>query len=284
MSKKRKHDDHDEHMDESWLIPYADLLTLLLALFIVLYAMNSVDLKKFDQMSQAFSIAFNNSGAGILDFPSAVENGDDPKKNDSDSDDKNNTKDSQRQDEEDQKQNDETTDDSLQELIKKEQAELEDLKKKIDDYIDKNGLSSDLETQLNMSQLLITISDNALFSPGQATVKPESKALATAIAKMLQQYPNYDIIVSGHTDNTPVNRSEFKSNWDLSSTRAIRFMDIMLENKNLDPKRFSAIGYGEYHPVEENTSAENKAKNRRVEVSILHTYVDTVNVQKLNVE
>lgn len=282
MSKKRKHDDHDEHIDESWLIPYADLLTLLLALFIVLYAMNSVDLKKFDQMSQAFSIAFNNSGAGILDFPSAVENGDDPNRNDSNSDDKNNTDESQQQDDKEQKPTDE--DASLQELIKKEQAELEDLKKKIDDYIDKNGLSSDLETQLNMSQLLITISDNALFSPGQATVKPESKALATAIAKMLQQYPNYDIIVSGHTDNTPVNRSEFKSNWDLSSTRAIRFMDIMLENKNLDPKRFSAIGFGEYQPVADNTTAEGKAKNRRVEVSILHTYVDTVNVQKLNAQ
>lgn len=285
MSKKRKHDDHEEHVDESWLIPYADLLTLLLALFIVLYAMNSVDLKKFEQMSQAFSIAFNNSGAGILDFPSAVENGNDPNKNNSNSDDKNNTDESQQQNEEDQNNNKETSEEAaLQELIKKEQAELEDLKKKIDDYIDKNGLSSDLETQLNLSQLLITISDNALFSPGQAAVKPESRDLATAIAKMLQQYPNYDIIVSGHTDNTPVNRSEFKSNWDLSSTRAIRFMDIMLENKNLDPQRFSAIGYGEYHPVAENTTTEGKAKNRRVEVSILHTYVDTVNVQQLNVD
>lgn len=283
MSKKRKHDDHEEHVDESWLIPYADLLTLLLALFIVLYAMNTVDLKKFEQMSQAFSIAFNNSGSGILDFPSAVENGTDPKKNNSNSDDKDNTKESQRQEEEDQTSNAET-DASLQELIKKEQAELEDLKKKIDDYIEKNGLSTQLDTELNMSQLLITISDNALFSPGQATVKPESKDLAVAIAKMLQQYPNYDIIVSGHTDNTPVDRSEFKSNWDLSSTRAIRFMDIMLENKNLDPRRFSAIGYGEYHPVADNSTVEGKAKNRRVEVSILHTYVDATNPQKLNVQ
>ncbi|RIX50973.1 flagellar motor protein MotB [Paenibacillus nanensis] len=283
MSKKRKHDDHEEHVDESWLIPYADLLTLLLALFIVLYAMNSVDLKKFEQMSQAFSIAFNNSGAGILDFPSAVENGTDPKKNDSNSDDKDNTKESQRQDEEDKTNNPES-DASLQELIKKEQAELEDLKKKIDDYIEQNGLSTQLDTELNMSQLLITISDNALFSPGQATVKPESKDLAVAIAKMLQQYPNYDIIVSGHTDNTPVDRSEFKSNWDLSSTRAIRFMDIMLENKNLDPRRFSAIGYGEYQPVADNSTVEGKAKNRRVEVSILHTYVDATNPQKLNVQ
>lgn len=275
MSKKRKHEDHEEHIDESWLIPYADLLTLLLALFIVLYAMNSVDVKKFDEMSRAFSIALN-SGTGVLDQPSIIQHGTDPDKRDQDADDEENE-----QNKEDESKLSEA---ELQEIIKQEKAELEDLKKKIDDYIDKNGLMSDLETTLNMSQLLITISDNALFAPGQATVKPEARALATAIATMLQQYPKYDILVAGHTDDTPVNRAEFNSNWDLSSTRAVRFLDIMLENKQLEPKRFSAIGYGEYHPVAENTTAANKAKNRRVEVSILHTYVNSSNPQQLNVE
>ncbi|MFF2889874.1 flagellar motor protein MotB [Paenibacillus sp. NPDC057967] len=275
MSKKRKHEEHEEHVDESWLIPYADLLTLLLALFIVLYSMNSVDVKKFEDMSRAFSIALS-TGSGVLDMPAVTEQGTDPDKSDKDADEKENE-----QNKEDEGKLSEA---ELQELIKHEEAELEDLKKKIDDYIDKNGLMSDLETKLNMSQLLITISDNALFAPGQATVKPEAKELATAIATMLQQYPKYDIVVAGHTDDTPVNRAEFRSNWDLSSMRAVRFMDIMLENKELEPKRFSAIGYGEYHPVAENTSTENKAKNRRVEVSIIHTYVNASNPQQLKVE
>lgn len=274
MSKKRKREDHEEHVDESWLIPYADLLTLLLALFIVLYSMNTVDVKKFEEMSRAFSVALSN-GSGILDLPSVVEQGKDPDKKDKNADDKQNEQNKEQD-------NDTISDAELQELIKHEEAELEDLKKKIDAYIEKNGLTTDLETKLNMSQLLITISDKALFAPGQATVKPEAKKLAAAIAKMLQQYPSYSIIVAGHTDDTPVNRAEFHSNWDLSSTRAIRFMDIMLENKGLDPKRFSAIGYGEYQPVEENTSAANKAKNRRVEVSIIHTYVNSSNHQQLH--
>jgi len=275
VSKKRKHEEHEEHVDESWLIPYADLLTLLLALFIVLYSMNSVDVKKFEEMSRAFSIALS-TGSGVLDMPSVVEKGTDPDKSDKDADDKENEK-----NKEDEGKLSEA---ELQELIKHEEAELEDLKKKIDDYIDKNGLTSDLETQLNMSQLLITISDNALFAPGKTTVKPEAKELATAIATMLQQYPKYDIVVAGHTDDTPVNRAEFRSNWDLSSMRAVRFMDIMLENKDLDPKRFSAVGFGEYHPVAENTTPENKAKNRRVEVSIIHTYVNATNTQQLKVQ
>ncbi|MBH5320519.1 flagellar motor protein MotB [Paenibacillus sp. GSMTC-2017] len=282
MSKKRRHEEHEEHVDESWLIPYADLLTLLLALFIVLYAMNSVDVKKFEDMSKAFSMALNN-GSGILELPSVVQQGQDPDKTDSNADDKEEEK---QKDQENEKENEKVSDAdaALQELIKHEQAELEDLKKKIDTYIDKNGLTSDLETKLNMSQLLITISDNALFAPAQAVVKEDSKELATAISKMIQQYPQYNIIVAGHTDDTPINNRAFRSNWDLSSMRAVRFMDVMLENKQLDPKRFSAIGYGEYHPIAENNTKENKAKNRRVEVSIIHTYVDATNPQKLTVK
>jgi chemotaxis protein MotB len=241
---------------------------LLLALFIVLYSMNSVDVKKFEEMSQAFSVALSN-GSGVLDLPSVVQQGQDPSKEGEAGDEKEEMQEQQSQSD-------------LEELIKQEQAELEDLKKKIDAYIDKNGLTTDLETKLNMSQLLITISDNALFAPAQARIKPESEELAAAIATMLTQYPNYDVIVAGHTDDTPINNSQFRSNWDLSAMRAIRFLDVMLENKSLDRKRFSAVGFGEYHPVATNDSAAGKAKNRRVEVSILHTYVNPQNVQSLS--
>jgi len=267
VSKKRKHDDHEEHVDESWLIPYADILTLLLALFIVLYSMNTVDVKKFEEMSRAFNVALSN-GNGVMDFPSIIQQGEDPSKKKQNADDKDKSKDQKEQS-------------AAEELIKKEQAELEDLKKKIDDYIDKHGLSTDLETKLNMSQLMITISDRALFEPGRAAVNPKGHELATAIATMLQQYPAYNVVISGHTDTTPMNTAEFRSNWDLSAIRAVRFMDIMLENEELVPSRFSAIGYGEYHPVADNDTVEGKAKNRRVEVSIIRTVVDTNNVDEL---
>jgi chemotaxis protein MotB len=281
LSKKHKHDDHEEHVDESWLIPYADLMTLLLALFIVLYAMNSVDIKKFEQMSQAFKIALNDGG-GILNMPSVTQDGDDTEKKKKD----NENQDSQEQQEQKNQENkqneeDKMSENELQELIKREEAEFEDLKKKIDAYIEKNGLVSDLETHMNLSQLVITISDKALFSPAQANLKPEARELAVAIATMLQEYPDYDVVVAGHTDDTPINNSQFRSNWDLSTIRAVRFLDVILENKNIDPKRISATGYGENHPVAENDTPENKAKNRRVEVSILHTYIDSRNVQSL---
>jgi chemotaxis protein MotB len=275
LSRKHRHEEHEEHVDESWLIPYADLLTLLLALFIVLYSMNSVDVKKFEEMSKAFSVALS-TGSGILTETAIVKSGeDDGKKQDEKGgmiDNKDKSKD----------QTDEEK--AREELIKQEQKDLEDLKKKVDAYIEKNGLTTDLETKLNLSQLMITISDNALFAPAQASVKPESKELAIAIGKMLQQYPDYEVIVSGHTDTTPISTVFFKSNWDLSSMRAIRFMDILLENKQLKPERFSAIGYGEYRPVADNKTTAGKAKNRRVEVSIIHTYTDATNAQNLTVK
>lgn len=270
MSRKHRHDDHEEHVDESWLIPYADLLTLLLALFIVMFAMNSVDVKKFEQMSQAFSIALN-SGGGILENPSAVITGEDTDKKKKQDEGSKDNKDTQKEEA------------ALQAEIQKQQENLEKLQGQIDNYIKENGLTSDLETKLNNSQLMITISDTALFDPARAEVKSDSRQLAVAISDLLENYPDYQVIVSGHTDTTPINNRSFKSNWDLSSMRAVRFMDILLENKKLNPANFSAIGYGEYRPIADNDTVEGKAKNRRVELSIMLNYADPNNAQSIEV-
>ncbi|CAH0122737.1 flagellar motor protein MotB [Paenibacillus sp. CECT 9249] len=261
--KKNKKQHHEEHADETWLIPYADILTLLLALFIVMYAISAVDIKKFNELSQAFSVAFN-SGSGVLDNNALVTTGTRTT---------NKTKD-----------NTNKTDKEKERLslMMKEQENLEKVKKKLDEYIKQNGLSSQLETNLNQSQLMITISDTALFDSGRAAVKKEARNLAVVIADMLQQFPDYEIIVSGHTDNRPISTREFESNWELSSSRALQFMKILLQNTDLNPKMFSAIGYGEYHPVATNDTEAGRAQNRRVEVSIIRKYVDAENQQSIS--
>ncbi|MBN2981310.1 MULTISPECIES: flagellar motor protein MotB [Cohnella] len=255
MSKKRqRHEPHEEHADESWLLPYSDLMTLLLALFIVLYAASSVNTSKLEAMSNAFRSAFN-SGVGLLDMSAMVES-------------ESELSDSMRQ---------RHTEDGMmtrEQLQQQEQENLEHLKQALDQYIQNNGLSTQLQTQLNQSELLITIRDTALFASGEADIKPEARTLAVAIGQMLQEYPDYEMVVSGHTDNVPIRTAEFDSNWDLSSKRAINFMMILLQNPAYDPKKFSAIGYGEYRPVDSNATADGRAKNRRVEVSILRKYTD----------
>jgi chemotaxis protein MotB len=267
LSKKHKHEEHEEHADETWLIPYADLLTLLLALFIVLYAMSSVDAKKFQDMSKAFSIAFN-SGTGVLEQSGIVTNANQMHEQD------NTRRSADAEDSLNKTHQSQEAQEQQEQLKQQEQQQLEELKQKLDEYIQNNGLTSQLETKLNQSELMITISDNALFSSGSASITDNAEKLGIAIGTMLNKYPGYEVTVHGHTDNQPINTFEFASNYELSAKRAINFMSILIESGKLDPRLISPTGYGEFRPIAENTTTAGRAKNRRVEVSIIRKYAD----------
>ncbi|MGG1554855.1 flagellar motor protein MotB [Paenibacillus ferrarius] len=259
MSKKKKHEDHEEHVDESWLIPYADLLTLLLALFIILFASSQLDSKKYDSIMRSLNNAFTGGEA-----PFAVSNL--IPINDAANSTKNNNS----------NQNPPTkqeshVDSQLAAKLQKEEKDLQELKKSMDAFIKENGLTEQLTTKLDQDKLTITISDKALFDSGSATIKPESQQIAANMSSLLAQYPNYQVEVAGHTDNIPIKRADFETNWDLSAKRAVNFMKILLVNPQLQPSLFSSIGFGEYRPVADNATPEGRAKNRRVEVSILRS-------------
>ncbi len=268
MTKKHKAHDHEEHIDETWLIPYADLLTLLLALFIVLFASSSVDAKKFDQISQSLNaaldggISFFESQSPIDMHGTSIDNS------------KADTEDGVEEfiKPQDEQQDEQSSEEQTQ--FQKETEDLRKLQEELNEYIEKNGLSTQLETQLNQSQLMITIRDNALFPSGSAEVKQDARALAVNISDMLKDYPQFQIIVAGHTDNVPIRTARFESNWDLSAERALNFMKILLNNNDIEPERFSTIGYGEYRPIATNDTAEGRAQNRRVEVSVMRNYVE----------
>lgn len=247
LAKKKHH--HEEHVDESWLIPYADIMTLLLALFIVLFASSSTDAEKLKQMSEVFREAFV-GGEGILEYNSSSPMNDVP-------------------------HTPILSDTEPEELAKTKQEEmenLEELQETLDAFIEEEGLSLTLKTQLTESGLLITISDRALFASGSAEVRPDAVALAKQISDLLVTNPSREIVISGHTDNVPINTTMFRSNWELSAIRSINFMSILLENANHKPVQFSATGHGEYRPVDTNESEKGKQNNRRVEVLILPNY------------
>lgn len=246
MSKKRGKHHHEEHLDETWLIPYADLLTLLLALFIILFASSQIDSKKYEQIMRALNTAFT-GGTAMFETSSIVP----IQKNPSD----NSTKKT------------EATAQAAQ--MKKETEDMEKLKKELDQYIQDNKLTTQLETSINSDMLKITIRDQAIFNSGSAQVKPEAQKLAVAVSSMLSGYPGYNIEVSGYTDNVPIHTAEFDSNWDLSSRRSLNFMKYLLQGSGVDPSRYRSTGYGEYKPIDTNATAEGRARNRRVEVSIL---------------
>lgn len=240
LAKKTRKKKHDEHIDESWLLPYSDLMTLLLALFIVLFASSSVDQEKLERMSQVFSQIFD-GGTGFMDNTAVVEN---PTA---------------------------VTDGVSKEQAAylKDQQELKEIQSNVDNFIAVNELESTFATKMTDEGLLITIRDSVLFDPGKADVKGDYKAIAKELSTILNMDPPRHIVVTGHTDNVPMNNEEFGSNWELSVMRAVNFMKIIMENNSkLDPKYFSAKGYGEFNPIASNDTAEGRAQNRRVEVLI----------------
>jgi chemotaxis protein MotB len=255
MQKKRRQHD-EEHLDETWLIPYADLLTLLLALFIVLFASSTLDAKKYDRLMEALSSAFN-SGTGIMEQPSAIPV---PVKEEiiEQSPRKDVIKEVPDQQSEAQKEREK----------EKERLRLQGLKEKIDQYIRENNLQTQLKTEYNQSQLIIRIRDHAFFTSGSAVVRPDGRKLAAALSQMLTDYPEFEIMVAGHTDNHPIRTKEFESNWDLSTQRALNFMKILLLDPSITPNRFSAVGYGEFRPIATNDTEKGRAENRRVEIAI----------------
>lgn len=243
MARKKKHGGHDEHPSEAWLIPYADILTLLLALFIVLFATSQTDQQKMQQMAQAFTSAFNSGGPSIFDkmgTTSYYPSHDLP-----------------------------TEDDTGQYL--RENQQLSEVQQTMETYIKENELESELSTELTEAGLMIRIKERALFPSGSADLLEGSQQMGATIAKLLGTV-NQRVIVSGHTDNMPISNERFPSNWDLSATRAVNFLKFMLEQAPLAPARFSAVGCGEYQPLAPNDTEEGRAQNRRVEVMLSRFY------------
>lgn len=236
MAKKKAH--HEEHVDEAWLLPYADMLTLLLALFIVMFAMSQVDSKKMEALSQQFNIIFQ-GGTGIIETggPAVV-----PKPSTA-------------------------IQASATDAIQEAQI-LSELKSAIDQKIKENGLSGRINADLSKEGLLISMQAAVLFNSGEAVVLPSVQPLLMEISKVLQPLDNH-VRIAGHTDNVPINTRQFRSNWDLSAMRAINVMNYMVDYGGLQPAKMSIQAYGEYLPKADNATQEGRALNRRIEILVI---------------
>jgi chemotaxis protein MotB len=252
MGKKKVH--HEEHADETWLLPYSDMMTLLLALFIVLFAMGQTDKEKFATMSREFNIIFaggsgmmqqDGSSAIPLNFPNAatLENAGS------------------------------ASDGSI------EEDKMNSVKGKLENEIKENGYSDKVKVELTKEGLEISIQDVVLFNSGDADVLKGSEKLLIDMSKMLQSLDN-DIKVVGHTDNVPIKNMKFRSNWDLSSMRAVNVMNFMVEYGRLSAEKFSVQAYGEFKPKYDNSTPDGRAKNRRVEIFIIRKYPVGTNTTK----
>lgn len=234
MARKKKHEEHENH--ERWLVSYADFITLLFAFFTSLYAMSSVNEGKYRVLSESLAVSFNSSiynSGGHANGASFVKQGS-----------RNITSDfrsvfSNRYDK---------IRDALKELEKN---------KKLSFVIDENTLT-------------IRISESVLFTPGKDQLIDDAHPVLDEVISILSALPN-NIRIEGHTDNIPINTERFPSNWDLSSARAIAILKYFIKEHGFDPARLSALGYGEYRPIDTNDTPSGRLKNRRVDIMVINS-------------
>jgi chemotaxis protein MotB len=229
MSRKKQHAEHENA--ERWLLTYADLITLLLGLFVILYAMSQVDAKKFQDVMAAFGKIFNGGsaimnaggGAGVIEMPV-------PAKGSGEGD----------------------------------GGMSRQVQSSIEDAIQQGRIT----VSESARGLTVHVTEKLLFDRGQAELRAEAVPVLEALGKSLEKLPN-EVRVEGHTDDSPIHSDAYPDNWHLSVARALNVGLYLVGHSELKPQRMGIVGYGEFRPIAPNDSDQNKARNRRVDIVIV---------------
>lgn len=251
--RRRPSDQEEEHVNhERWLLTYADMITLLMVLFIVLFAISEVDNKKFDELHQGLSKSFG--AAKVLDGGAGVLQG------------------SQAQAQ--------TPDDALdmkRALAHERQSalqatsvaeQLNSLQLQIKHSLQARGLTGSVEYVRQERGLVIdVVTDKVLFDLGSADLRPQGEQVLAAIAPALHRVGN-DLSIEGHTDNVPISGGRFPSNWELSAGRATTVLRFLLGH-GVTAGRLSAAGYADQRPLVPNDTPDHRSRNRRVAIVVL---------------
>ena len=262
MARKSKHEEHENH--ERWLITYADLITLLLIFFVIMYSMSKIDVAKYTELSKALTFQFKKSdtvipsgSVGIADPGKGIEGTQSQKDPTKDSP---TAADSEIQKEEKQK--------LKQEQIQQREQVLKDLIEKIEKYINDNKLQTKVSVKDTARGISITLNDLFLFDSGKADLKPASIPI---LEKLSSLFPTLDtpISIEGHTDNQPLSTgSVFKDNDGLSAARSLSVKRVFAKMPGLEEKLIGTF-YGDSKPIAPNDTPANMQKNRRVEIIVL---------------
>jgi chemotaxis protein MotB len=226
---------------DRWLVSYADFVTLLLAFFVTIYAINQMDNAKLVQAQDSIQRALNapvflggfplEPGIGVQTTPGI--NGDLPAAS----------------------------------LGASPQTQIEEVSRLVQDSLRDTTNFQDIRTMITGRGLVIHLPEFLFFATGEAQIRPEAEPLLNRLATILKKIPN-QVMVEGHTDNRPINTPQFPSNWELSLHRATNILRYLIKKDHLDPARFAAAGYGEFAPIASNADDAGRRLNRRVDIVI----------------
>lgn len=216
-----------------WLLTYADMITLMLALFIILFAMSTISRVKFQAFAKLVSGGFDNQWS-VNQPPNGGVNG---------------------------RENFNAA------------SNVPAIQRELQRYVERNHLQSQVQVRMDHRGLVITLlSDKAYYDSGSAGLRPQTKKILDEVDVFLRKNDNL-IRVEGNTDDVPIATATFPSNWELSTARAVNVVRYLVERKHLDPTRISAAGYGQYHPRTDNSTPQERQQNRRVDVVLLNAHL-----------
>lgn len=289
------HEEHEKENGERWLLTYADLITLLLAFFIIMFSMSNVDKEKYKAVIESLGSAFGvvaGEGEGVgsggeLNFPLFSPSTTTlpgvvlplPSEKPTIAPTFMQTQ---------------APTPAVTPLVSSEPGDggignaievegMEGVQQQVRGLLDKENLNSDVAVTMRQRGLVISINSSLLFGSGSADLTNSSRRLVLRIAEVLGPLSDNQILVEGHTDTDPIRTAQFPSNWELSAARASTVVRLLLSTGKLKQEKISAVGYGEFRPVAPNDTPANKAKNRRVNIVILKDdYNKGIDVEKVD--
>ncbi len=229
-----------------WLISYSDFMTLLFAVFVVLFAITNLDLRKLKSMASSFESAVVSYGIGNESLAFLFK----------------------------EKGKESLTLSPFSEtgLSREEVSEFisarDALKSTIAEDPSLKHLEKDAVFDIDQRGLIIQLRTTDLFASGSAEINPATLKFIDKIASFLYA-TNYLIRIEGHTDSIPISTPRYRSNWELSADRANRIVKYLITRYNFSPERLSASGYGEFKPIRSNDTEEGREQNRRIEIILL---------------
>lgn len=254
MSSRRKHGDHEEHENhERWLITYADMITLLMAFFVMMYGLSILDLKKFNEFKAGVATELGRNpvvtgGQGILIAGRGIAEAAAPPIGAGHKD---------------------GAGEALEVSGEVSQEDLPTLAAKVRSNLEAAGLAGTVEISTDPRGLVLYVANRTLFRSGSAFLEYDGRRVLDQLALALAPIDN-QIIVEGHTDSVPIRPgAAFPSNWELSVIRATQVLRWMVEARGLPDAQFSAAGYADTRPRVANDTPAHRATNRRVEIIVI---------------
>jgi chemotaxis protein MotB len=253
MRRRRQPEEASDHRDR-WLISYSDFMTLLFALFVVLFATSYRDNQMIKRLSVAIQVGFQQLGASSggaknsgVAYPNLVPDttiG--------------------------------TPSDRLENQSKDNAGSLAvdvvALRKQLESVIGPELRNKEMEMRITPEGFVISLRELGFFNSGQAVLLPGAGEKIEKIGRILSQR-GLELRIEGHSDDQPIHTAQFRSNWELSTARAMAVLLLLVDDAGFDPKKISVVGYGQYRPIADNATPDGRKVNRRVDLVVVGTAV-----------